>query len=492
MEKSNSTSDILFQVLRILVVILGILFIIYPYIPQNIFIAKLPVDGSTFHFFRSHGLTVPFHLAWAFEGSKKIPLLLKIGGLFLFFGLPFFKKITISIPRLFAQTQISPYILYPAVFIISSTVFYLFKVTPQLNAAFGDGPTLPGEIDQGIVFGAEVLTGHFFLFSRKILDLFIVPPNGLLAAQISSALSGGIFVTSILLLARSVGKNWKEKSAVFFGVIFTGYLVMFFGYVETTNLELASMAMFFAFVSKFIFSETKKNLWLILSLTSLSIVFMAHAAGLLLGITVPVLLFDYRENIKQTLFSGRNYRNLLFFLVFIAIPYYLIICRPFYLQGNYGNIRGGGDLIMFVPWVMDYIKPASPFTYYSMISWWHFTDILSVFLIAATFSTPLVFSSLILKIKNKIKFGRRESNLVLILGLSAAATATIPLFWNHDFGMWGDWNLSATYLFPLNIFAWVIFIFTLRKQRSKKKSKMIVQILLIQMLFLLGMYMQFK
>lgn len=204
MEKSNSTSDILLKILRIFVVLLGVLFIIYPYIPQNIFIAKHPIDGSTFHFFRSHGLKVPFHLVWAFEGSKKIPLLLKIVILLLFFGLPFYKRITTSIRRLFTLYKISPHILYPAVFIISSTLFYLFRVTPELNAAFGDGPTLPGEIDQGIVFGAEVLTSHFF-----------IPPNGILAAQISSALSGGIFVTSILLFARSVGKNWQEKSAVF-------------------------------------------------------------------------------------------------------------------------------------------------------------------------------------------------------------------------------------------------------------------------------------
>lgn len=81
---------------------------------------------------------------------------------------------------------------------------------------------------------------------------------------------------------------------------------------------------------------------------------------------------------------------------------------------------------------------------------------------------------------------------MLILGLSALATASIPILWNHDFGMWGDWNLSATYLFPLNIFAWIIFVFTLRKHQSKKKFNTIAQLILIQALILLGLYLQFK
>jgi hypothetical protein len=40
-------------------------------------------------------------------------------------------------------------------------------------------------------------------------------------------------------------------------------------------------------------------------------------------------------------------------------------------------------------------------------------------------------------------------------------TATVfclgaPLLWNHVYAIWRDWNLAATFLFALNLFAWCL------------------------------------
>ncbi len=215
-----------------------------------------PQTGA-FPFFvpRGHNTVIPFALGWAFQGARTanmlsllMAILVSFIGLLLIFNNLKSGKISDFFQKPWIR-RLAPL----GVGLLSFWIFYSFRVTPELNATFGDAAAYPGLILNGKINEASVLNDHFFILIRRMLDVFQVASSSVVAIQISTALFGGLFTASLYSLSSTISKNRFEKTSLFIGLLTGGYAVMLFGYIETTALELALMALFFTFCAKYIY-----------------------------------------------------------------------------------------------------------------------------------------------------------------------------------------------------------------------------------------------
>lgn len=374
------------------------------------------------------------------------------------------------------------------------SLFILFPIPFEINRTFGDATALPRHVEQGILITSEVLTYRAYFLAAKLTS----PVNGHLAIVYIAYFSGAVFIAGMALFALGIGRNWAERLSFFILSIMAGYSVQFFGYIETTTLELGFMAAYFGAAIKYVYSGTdrEKYSWLAAAMAGLSIAMMAHAAGILLLPSLAILIIT--KELEKISFASllklmRQPKILTIFFILIVLPYLLVIVIPFYAKGNFGYVMGG-DEIAFVPLhSIDYSHRPAAHVYYDMFSFWHASDILSAFIVGAPAVMILIPAALAFLAFCKPALSSSEKSIVWFLGASALTCALVPIFWNHDFGMWGDWNLATTYIFPLNLFSWSTFLIVSRKFLSSSELyyRAFLPLLTIQIIGALGILLQF-
>ncbi|MFH1748305.1 MAG: hypothetical protein ABIG44_14830 [Planctomycetota bacterium] len=484
---------------------------IYPLLPADWFLAVNSATGEILTFKKGPTTRVPFHLLWALEGFRRLPDLQRglICGVLL--GLLLVPR---KIETLFSsgvarrpdsdarrKDKLSHFPwLAGACGLAAVGLFYLLRVNYDLNAQVADASVLPGDVELGTSFAADALTYHAFHAVRGVLAVFVSEPSGLLAIVWTSCLAGGVFVVAMLALARTVAETVPARLTLFIGGALAGYAVLFCGYVETTQVELALMAVYFAAAAGALRSSVKslRVQCLTLALAAVSLATMAHAAGVLLLPSAGILLlsdaFEPGMRWWQVLRRVLRARNVVLVGGLIVLPFVLVLIIPFYLQGDFGNTTGGGDDIRFVVWHYDDAAPVSRYTYYSFLSGRHLADLLSALLVAAPVALPLCLCAGVLVWRARARLETAESWWLALLATAAGSCFLIPLMWNHDFGMWGDWNIAACYLFPLNLFAWCLLTFTNRQRQDTAGfgQRLAVLLLLTQLLLAVGLLLQFR
>ena len=82
----------------------------------------------------------------------------------------------------------------------------------------------------------------------------------------------------------------------------------------------------------------------------------------------------------------------------------------------------------------------------------------------------------------KAAAGAGRQDQLLFLFVAALFCAAVPLLWNHDFGMWGDWNLATCYAAPANIFCWAALLSAVDHQTepSREYLNLALPVLIIQ------------
>ena len=380
---------------------------------------------------------------------------------------------------------------------VAATLFYLLRVPYARNVEFADAPILPNEADVGMVFAAEVLTYRVFAAVRSLLGLFLPNPGGLTPIVLTSCLSGGVFVAAMTALARSAGRFPIERWTLWCGATLGGYTGMFFGYVETTQVELAAMAVYFAAAARAVrhSADDQHTRWLVVALVALSIALQAHAAGILLLPSAIVLLAPQlarpKPSFGDTAPRRLLWRNVGLAAVLVVLPYLLAVVLPFYAQSEFGNMLGGGDGIMFVPWRVDPAHPPSRYVYYALFSPMHLADLASTFLVAAPLALPLCVWAGWRLVRSRTRLSDRDRRWLLLLAAAAGPCLVVPLAWNHDLGMWGDWNLATCYLFPLNLLAWSLLVATPRlREPACSRGGTVARLVAIQVALALGLLLQ--
>jgi hypothetical protein len=482
--------------LEFAVLIIAAALLLYPLVPGHHFLAKGPWGSYVFLDQRSG--PVPLHLLWGLEGFRNLDAgtrgLLALA--LVYFGCGRLPKIAGA--GLFARIRINKWALLAGVAALTPIFCYVVRVDFAKNVAFADGVWLPPVVDAEDVASAEVLTSYVYFFIRRVVDLFRPGPNGLAAVVYTSCLCGGVFAAATYLFADGLGRDRAEKVILFLGAALAGYAIMFLGYVETTQVELATMALFFAAAAKALQpGAAGPKLWrTALAISAASLVFMSHGAGVLILPAFIYFLATAGRGAERDR-GGPLYRAFpalvaLFSLLLVAAPYYILVAKPFYLQGDFGNVGGGGDGIMLVPWKVVRGLPKSRLVYYSMLSRHHLAEIFSAFLVAAPLSVPFIASGTAFIFKRGRRFNAYEKQVLRVLALASASCLAVPLLWNHDYGMWGDWNLAACFLYPLNLFSWCLLVVATRGVFSDGTSRFYFMLSLVaaQLVMAFGMLFQ--
>ena len=468
--------------------------LIYPFIPVEQLFARDPYTGQTLTFLRSHTTRAPFHELWALDGfrdfqgaGRLIPGILLVTFLVVYYLKNESKRLERWLPLIIAP--------------LAFAAFYSFRVSIEKNALFGDGPRLPIEVPQGLVFAAEVLTMHCFDNVYRFTH-WLWGFDGAQAIQFTSCLFGGLFVSAIIVLAQTLTDLRPLRALFVVGAIGAGYGILFLGYIETTVVETTAMAWFFAAAAKLLFhgapqipmdadlapnanthstprslpslpawSKHRETIWLIVFTLAYSACLLAHAAGLVMSAAyLLTLIFFYFSS--AAFHAGRHWlgyvvKNAVLFIVLVLIPVYELVLAPFFFRGVYGNTTGGGDGIMFVP--ISYDTPPSVFTHYKMFSWLHAVDIFN----SMACSAPLVFLAppaawfILREARQRSAWRDPWLQFLLVILCAGACALAVPLIWQFDFGMWGDWNLAATYLFPLHMFVWTAILHLYHARRME-------------------------
>ena len=483
--------------LEFTVLIIAAIFLLYPLTPGDLFLAKEP--WGSYVFLEQRIGPMPLHLLWGVEGFRYVAVgargLLALALVFLACA---------RVPKaagdaLLSKIKINKWVLLAAVAALTPIFCYIFRVDYGKNVAFADGLWLPPVVDIEDVASAEVLSSYVYFFVRRVVDHFRPGPNGLAAVVYTSCLSGGVFAAASYLFAGAAGRDRAEKIILFLGGVLAGYSVMFLGYVETTQIELATTALFFAAAAWALRpAAAGPKLWrTALAVSAASLVFMAHGAG---ALTLPA--FIYFLAVARRGAEGDRGRPLyrafpalvaLFSLLLVAVPYYVIVAEPFYLRGDFGNLSGGGDGIMFVPWKLVRGLPKSRSVYYSMLSGRHLAEIFSAFLVAAPLSVPFIASGTAFILRRGRRYDAYERRVLRLLALAAAVCLAVPLLWNHDYGIWGDWNLAACFLYPLNLFSWCLLVVATRGVFTDDASRFcfLLSLVAAQLVMAFGILFQF-
>jgi hypothetical protein len=145
----------------------------------------------------------------------------------------------------------------------------------------------------------------------------------------------------------------------------------------------------------------------------------------------------------------------------LVLPALASTVLPYWVPDRWGNAAGGGDGIAWVPAEVDPAARPSRFVHYARFSRWHLAELLSSVAAVAPL-LPVLAPSLVPRVAcSRWRRGRdagvrpAAKATLTVVGVAAVFMAAIPLLWNHDFGMWGDWNLAACYLWPAHALGWV-------------------------------------
>ncbi len=487
--------------LKIVVMIVGAAILVIPELPPSVVLAMNPAAPSKPYFIlRSHITVIQWNIFWGFIGLSRIPLLVRIlflAGLGMVSFYPIRGRVSQSHPVPPERRIRAPWLVAGLIMTIAALLLYIARIPYHINVAFGDGSTIPADIDRGKVFAAELLTCYAFIAMKWIVGFFASLTTAD-AIAIASCIAGGIFAGALWFFARRWSRSVLESIVLCAGIFLAGYSLMFFGYVETTQMELMAMMVLAGLAAAASMAGDSREAWRIevaaIAATSMAMLF--HAAGLLLLPATMVFLMetfdaDWR---KFPWFAAKsiNRHRIVATLFLIVLPYCVLLVQPFFLEGHFGNVLGGADKIMFVPLTFDYAHPLSPLISYSMFSLWHLADIASAYFVSAPLSIPLLIAAAYTVRRTGMKLSLVEKRFLLFLGVAAGTCVAIPLVWNHDWGMWGDWNIAATYFFPLNIFGWVAFTTVHRNTTMPQTEalKLFLPLMLVQAGAALGLALQ--
>lgn len=422
------------------------------------FHARNPVTGRTILLHRGHGpgARMPFDGAWALEGLRAAPLL-AFAGVVVAAGLLLWALARAPEGRA-RRWPLATWIGLGAAGAIASA---LLPVSYALNIRLGDGATLPENIGRGQTFGAELLTSQLMGLSVQACAALGIH-DAVTGIRVVDGACALVLAGSVAALADAATSTTRGRWLVLIGVLTSGASFQVMGYVETTVVELAAIALYMGAAAQILGAHRPGPLAAPTAWLGLGIAAMAHGAGALL---LPSAALMVAPRLRP--FAPAMQRHVTLFVTLVVMPF-LFIVAPRWLADDLGNADGGGDHVRFVPADFDRVDPPSPVLYYGRFEALHWADLGNAMFVAAPLVPLLVLA---LPLAGRLA---RPSRLVRMLAVASAFAYVIPLLWNHDFGMWGDWNLASTYLFPVHLTGWVWLVQTLERCPTERRAASVI------------------
>lgn len=412
--------------------------------PVETFHGRNPLTGAALVLRRGHEAYVPFDGTWALAGLRERPALgLGLAALFAL-GFALLTRLSSERARPWGPGRML------GIGLAFGALAWLLPVDHARNEGLGDGLTLPTNVGGGMTFGAEIGTSQLMVAAVRLHGLF-GGHDALRALRALDAVIAVVLGASLAMLADAASRTVRGRALLLAGLACVGTALQVMGYVETTMLELAALALYLGAAAALLSAGQRAPSAGVLAFSGLGLAAIAHGAGPLAVPSVLALTFaggrvDLRRIAHHAALFGCG----------VVTPF-LFVVAPRWLGDDLGNADGGGDHIRFVPTSFDWAHPPSAMVYYERFSPLHLADLGNALLVAAPIA-PLVLLGL-----PWLGRAARPSPIVVLLFVAALFTFVIPLAWNHDFGMWGDWNLASTYLLPLHALSWVALVQALER-----------------------------
>ncbi len=303
-----------------------------------------------------------------------------------------------------------------------------FALFPMRAHFLGDGYALLTNLGSG--------SGTFVKWSEQGITLILQgiqfllggknPTTGITAFRIVSIISGLATIWFYFLIAELVGESKMSRILIFFCSLFSGSLLLFFGYIENYPLLWPLMMAYIYFSLRYLKSGTG------LILTALSICF---------GLFIHLQMAVFFPSFIYLLLSGgkirtlyKHYRMSFWCLIAIGIIFGFVLFAHKYTNDLYFEN-------MFLPLLNG--KPIDG--NYAILSLSHFFDLINLFFLLSPLLPLLIYLSLG---KWKMALRRKETLYLLLLAVGSILFVT---FIDPTLGMARDWDLFSLCAIGLTI-----------------------------------------
>lgn len=270
----------------------------------------------------------------------------------------------------------------------------------------------------------------------------------LLSYRIVSISAGVLFLIVIAWVSKRLFDRTIDRVLFWLGLASSGYMLLFFGYVENYSLFVLSVAVYS--LLGLLVVKDKINRWLILPVVALPIFF--HVLGVTL---IPSVVYLLVANSRVGDFLSKLSRKTK--LVMGAITVVILVSLFHYFYSTHYFFR-----FALVPLIENRFTVEG----YTLLSPKHLLDYLNLLILLLP-GLPLVVAVLLLLPLKKI-FKQREYRYLVVLVLSTLGAVFI---FDPKLGMPRDWDLFSFSGVPLTIFSYYFLLNTRSKSRRRPGAR---------------------
>jgi len=351
-----------------------------------------------------------------------------------------------GIARFVWEKGLWPKLLIVAIFTFAFTAF-------RAETHFlGDGYTLLSIFGQGeLIVRRWPEPGSIFII-RKLQWLLggYTRQTMLWACQMLSVVSGAVVVLNFISIAGRIDKDARSRLVALISLLFSGVILLFFGYVEYYPLLWASATTFVRLGLDFL--EDRRRLWLVLLVFVLTVLIHLEAIFLLAGVTYLVVIKFSRQT--PTFSLGRRKLLMIGGVTLTGVLFFIWLLKD---QVSLAAV--------FLPIFTG--PPQAP--EYTLFSTKHTVDLLNQALVM--FPGLLVVVASLMRQREK----RTKDTTTVFLGLLSVGSLLFLFLIDPVFGMARDWDLmSLTLLAPVLLLLW-----SLGGKPGRMSAKVIVTYLIL-------------
>lgn len=374
------------------------------------------------HFF-AQGL--PFRISWGFSFFIFYPVFLKylflVAVLLLF--IPYINTKIAWLVGNWLRLNVAPYIKDGAVIIL---FLILFCTSLTATHFLGDGYLWLRTIPSGYpAYASEIL--NLFLHHNLFLLLNkIIMSGALFVYRLTSIVSGLLFIYILIRLTDCLFIDQSKKTLLFLITITSGFMQIFFGYVEHYPILFATILLYFYASINYLKNKTGP-IWPAISL-GLSLPF--HLISLLL---FPSLIYQYSKKLKWKSLAFWQYTSMpivIYLVVFLSILFFTH--QPLSRALKTYNV---------LPLIA--VRPGQE----TILSLNHLIDVVNLHLLASPLGLIIAITASVLAIWKR----PRRDSISTCLAISAILFLAYSFVFDSDKGPARDWDLLSISVLPYTI-----------------------------------------
>jgi len=262
----------------------------------------------------------------------------------------------------------------------------------------------------------------------------------LMSFRIVSITAGALATVGSLFVSRQLFDDLRDQLAFAGGMLSTGYILLYFGYVENYSLFVTAVLAFT--YTGILISEGRLSKWYIL--VPLGAAILCHVFGVTL-IPAAVYLLLARTKFGRTMARAQARTWAVIGLLLSIVGTVTL----YYIGENFFFVR-----LAILPLIADRFTIES----YTLFSWEHILDYVSLLLMILP--GLLVLAAVFIKDRNVKMVG---TSTVIFLSVAALSTLGAAFIFDPKLGMYRDWDLFSFALVPV---ATLGYLWLLRSRSS--------------------------